>query len=87
MVSEPFGLGWDLFGTIDRGIDFRALSTTTIAYVQAGAIIVGHVGGVVVAHDRAVGIFDRVDAHRSQEPLLAVMVAYTVGGLALLLGS
>ena len=43
--------------------------------------------GVVVAHDRAVGVFDRVAANRSQEPLLAVMVTYTVGGLALLLGS
>lgn len=87
LISDPFGLGWNLFGTIDRGIDFRAMSTTTIAYVQAGAIVAGHVVGVVVAHDRAVGMFNRVDAHRSQEPLLAVMVTYTVGGLALLLGS
>jgi hypothetical protein len=87
LVSDPFGLGWNLFGTIDRGIDFRAISTTTIAYVQAGAIVIGHVVGVVVAHDRAVGMFDRVNANRSQEPLLVVMVAYTVGGLALLLGS
>ncbi|CAN5250756.1 hypothetical protein BH24ACT1_BH24ACT1_03300 [soil metagenome] len=87
LISDPFGLGWDLFGTIDRGVDFRAISTTTIAYVQAGAIVIGHVVGVVVAHDRAVGMFDRVSANRSQEPLLAVMVTYTVGGLALLLGS
>ncbi|CAN5752829.1 hypothetical protein BH23ACT1_BH23ACT1_15380 [soil metagenome] len=87
LVSDPFGLGWNLFGTIDRGIDFRALSTTTIAYVQAGAIVIGHVVGVVVAHDRAVSMFDRVAANRSQEPLRAVMVTYTVGGLALLLGS
>jgi hypothetical protein len=87
LASDPFGLGWDLFGTIDQGIDFRAISTTTVAYVQAGAIVVGHVAGVVVAHDRAVGMFDRVGANRSQEPLLAVMVTYTVGGLALLLGS
>ena len=87
LVSDPFGLGWDLFGTINRGIDFRAVSTTTIAFVQAGAIVIGHVAGVVVAHDRAVGMFDRVEANRSQEPLLAVMVTYTVGGLALLLGS
>ena len=87
LVSDPFSLGWDLFGTIDRGIDFRAVSTTTIAFVQAGAIVVGHVVGVAVAHDRAVGMFDRVEANRSQEPLLAVMVTYTVGGLALLLGS
>ncbi len=87
LASDPFGLGWDLFGTIDRAIDFRTISTTTIAYVQAGAIVVGHIVGVVVAHDRAVSLFDRVSANRSQEPLLVVMVAYTVSGLALLLGS
>ena len=87
LVSDPFGLGWDLFGAIDRGVDFRAVSTTTIAFVQAGTIVIGHVAGVVVAHDRAVGMFDPAEANRSQEPLLAVMVTYTVGGLALLLGS
>lgn len=86
LISDPLGRGWDLFGTIERGIDYRALSTTTIAYVQAGAIVIGHVAGVVVAHDRAVGMFPKNVASRSQEPLLAVMVAYTVGGLALLLG-
>lgn len=87
LISDPFARGWDLFGTVDRAIDFRALSTTTVAYVQAGAIVVGHVVGVVVAHDRVVATFTTHDANRSQEPLLAVMVAYTVNGLALLLGS
>lgn len=39
---------------------------TTIAYVQALAIIVGHVAGVVVAHDRALALFGRERASRSQ---------------------
>jgi hypothetical protein len=87
LLSDPLGRGADWFGTADWAIDYRALSTRTIAYVQAGAIVVGHVVAVVVAHDRAVELFDSRTATRSQLPLLAVMVAYTVAGLALLLGT
>lgn len=87
LASDPLGRGWDLFGTIGNTVDYTVVSTTTIAYVQAGAIVVGHVCGVVVAHDRAVELFDARRAVRSQLPLLGVMVLYTVGGLLLLLGS
>ena len=87
LASDPFGRGWDLFGTADRAVDFRAVSTNTIAYVQAVAIVAGHIAGVVVAHDRAIALFGKDRASRSQYPLLAAMIAFTVGGLALLLGT
>lgn len=48
--------------------------------------MVGHVAGVVMARDRALVLFDRRTATRSQYPLLAAMVLFTVGGLFLLLG-
>ncbi len=57
-----------------------------ISLVQAGAIVFGHVAGVVIAHDRGLTLFDRRLATRSQYPLLAVMVLFTIGGLFLLLG-
>ena len=50
------------------------------------AIVAGHVAGVVLAHDRALALFPKAVATKSQYPLLAAMVAFTVGGLALLLG-
>ena len=87
LASDPLGRGWDLFGTASWRIDYRAVSPAAIAWVQAGAIVVGHVVGVVLAHDRAVALFDARQADRSQRPLVGVMVAYTVGGLALLLGA
>ncbi|MBW3615537.1 MAG: hypothetical protein KY439_09560 [Actinobacteria bacterium] len=86
LLSDPFGWEWDLFGTAERAIDFTVLSAATIAYVQAGSIVVGHVVGVVAAHDRAVELFRPRLAERSQYPMLGVMVLYTVGGLGLLLG-
>lgn len=86
LASDPLGRGWDLFGTIDNAVNFRLVSTRTIAYVQAAAIVVGHVAGVTAAHDRAVELFPPRRAVRSQYPLLGVMILYTVGGLTLLLG-
>ena len=86
LLSDPFGRGWNLIGTYDFRVNYRAVSTRTIALVQVGAIVVGHVCGVVVAHDRAVALFPSRLAIRSQLPLLEVMVIYTVGGLLILLG-
>lgn len=39
------------------------------------------------AHDRAVGLFVARDKTRSQYSFLAVMVLYTIGGIALLVGT
>jgi hypothetical protein len=86
-ISDPFGRGWDLFGTATYQVDFTAISTDTIAWTQTAAIAVGHVLAVAVAHDRAVERWPHRLAMRSQYPMLAVMIAYTVIGLLLLLGA
>ena len=87
LASNPFGQdGVNLFGTYDRPIDYTVLGTRTIAYVQVGAIVLGHVLGVMLAHDRAVRR-SRVHVTRGQLPLVAVMIGFTVGGLGLLLSS
>lgn len=87
LLSDPFGEGWDLLGTASNLIDFTVVSPNQIAYVQVGAIVIGHVFGVVAAHDRAVELYPERVAARSQYPLLGVMVVYTVGGLLLLLNA
>jgi hypothetical protein len=87
LVSDPFGRSWDLFGTAAHTVDYTLVSTATIAFVQAGAVVLGHVAGVVAAHDRAVETLPAKAAARSQHPLLVAMVAYTVAALALLLGA
>jgi hypothetical protein len=63
----------------------RAVLSETTWYVQVVALTVGHVAGLAIAHDRAVALFeDRRLALRSQYPMLALMILYTVGGLWLL---
>ena len=85
-LSDPFGTGWNLFGTDDWVVNLSLLSPTAIWYVQVAAIVIGHVGGVVVAHDRAIAMFDRAAAVRTQYALLAVMVLFTASGLLILSG-
>ena len=51
----------------------------------AGALVVGHVIGLTLAHDRATAYWgDYRQAARSQYWMLAVMVAFTCFGLYLL---
>lgn len=84
-LSDPWGRGWNVFGTAGRGVDASiADHTTLIATVQVAAVVIGHVLGVISAHDRAVKLLDRGAAIRGQLPLMLVMVGYTVGGLYLL---
>jgi hypothetical protein len=85
LASDPFGRGWDLFGTRDFAPNLAIVAPNTVWYVQVAALVVGHVAGLAIAHDRAVAVFDRRrDALRSQYSMLALMVLYTVGGLWLL---
>lgn len=86
LVSNPFGSpGVDLFGTYRNVLDLSVVSATTIALVQVGAIIAGHVLGVTLAHERALLSARRARAS-DQLPLVIVMVLFTFGGLGLLFG-
>ena len=84
LASDPFGYGWDLFGTLDYSPSIMPIAPNTVWYVQVAALVGGHVAGLAVAHDRAVTILEERDALRSQYAMLALMVVYTVGGLWLL---
>ena len=84
LLSDPFGSGWDLFGTRDFVPD-RSIDPRTIWYVQVAALVVGHVLGLVVAHDRALSLYRSARrAVRTQYAMLALMVLYTVGGMWIL---
>jgi hypothetical protein len=86
LASNPFGLaGVDLFGTYGNTVDLTAVGPDAIALVQVGAVVVGHVLGVTLAHERALLSARRARAS-DQLPLVVVMVAFTVGGLGLLFG-
>ncbi len=87
LMSDPFGKGWDLFGTVGYRIHYTAISPRRIAWAQTLSIAIGHVLGVATAHDKAVDSYPRDVAVRSQYPMLGVMITYTVLGLVILLSS
>jgi hypothetical protein len=84
LASDPFGKGWDLFGTTDFQPSLFN-SPNAIWYIQVGVLIVGHVLGLSLAHDRAVAIWGSArTAIRTQYAMLSLMVLYTCVGLWLL---
>jgi hypothetical protein len=85
LASDPLGDGSNIFGTSQYQIDYGVLSYAGIWYVQVAALLAGHVGGLALAHDRALVLFQEPEeAVRSQYWMLAVMVAFTSFGLWLL---
>lgn len=83
-LADPLGTGADLLGLGNRGVSFALVGPTFVATFQVTVVVLGHVLGVVLAHDRAVALFPRRAAVVGQLPLLGLMVAYTVTGLLLL---
>jgi hypothetical protein len=85
LISDPLGNGSDIFGTAGHGIDYNVISGSTIWYVQVGALVCGHVAGLILAHDRALATYPKPrEATRSQYWMLVVMVGFTSLGLWLL---
>lgn len=86
LLSDPLGTATtNLFGTANGTVDYKILSANAVWYVQVIALIVGHVLGLVLAHDRALVYWpDYRRATQSQYWMLAVMVAFTCFGLYLL---
>jgi hypothetical protein len=85
LASDPFGWGWDLLGTADFAPNLTALTPNMIWYTQVAVLVIGHVFGLVLAHDRAIALFASArTAVRTQYAFLILMVLYTVGGLWLL---
>ena len=82
LASDPFGLGWDLFGTKNHFIRIGLVDARAVWYISIGAIVIGHVVAVYLAHRISLRIYsDRHVALRSQWPMVALMVCYTITSL------
>ncbi len=85
LASDPFGRGWDIFGTASRAIDYTFFSQDAAWYVQVAIVVAGHVAALILAHDRALALYRQPAlAVRSQYWMLAVMVGFTSLALWLL---
>lgn len=77
LLSDPFGWGWDLFGTAEKTYD-PWTTLRTIWWIQISFIVMGHVFGVIAA-DRIVKVLyaERGRAFRALMPLIVLMILYS----------
>jgi hypothetical protein len=82
LVSDPLGYGWDLFGTRNHFIRIGLVDARAVWYIAIAAIVFGHVIAVYLAHCVALQAYPgRRAALRSQWPMVALMVCYTMTSL------
>jgi hypothetical protein len=85
LASDPFGFGWNLFGTAGYKVDLGIVSPYVFWYSAVTIIVIGHVIAVVLAHIAALRVFgSRRGALVSQIPMVVLMVAYTTLSLWIL---
>jgi hypothetical protein len=85
LMSDPLGLGWNLFGTRNWLTQPILLDAGIIWHTQVGLILFGHILSVYLAHVEALKVFPtQRQAALSQLPLLLLMVMLTTIGLWIL---
>jgi hypothetical protein len=87
-MSDPRSQGENWFGTADLSVNYwLSYHPTLLANLKVAGVVVGHVLGVVAAHDRAIRLLPARHQLTGQLPLLFAMVGFTAGGLYLLFAS
>jgi hypothetical protein len=87
-LSDPLGKGQNLLGTANWTVDYwLSYHPGFLADVKVVAVVLGHIVGVVAAHDRALELLPKRHQVLGQLGLLVIMVAYTATGLYLLFGA
>lgn len=86
LLSDPIGRGWDLLGTISQRVDYGLARAAWVPWVQVLAVLAGHVGAVVVAHDRALALLPRRSAAAASLALAAAAAASVAAAAMLVLG-
>ena len=86
LMSDPFSTGHsNWFGTANWQVSyFFSYHPTALATLKVVAVVVGHVVGVIAAHDRAIHLLPRKHQLTGQLSLLVAMICFTAGGLYLL---
>ena len=85
LISDPFGWGWNLFGTAGFEPRYGIVGAGFVWYSQVALIVVGHVIAVYLAHSISLRLLrDPGRALRSQIPMLVLMVLYTITSLWIL---
>jgi len=80
-ISDPFGVGWDLFGTAGVTPDPTVVDARLLWLFSLFVIVAGHVIAVWLAHRAARRASGGETAVAPQIPMLVLMVGYTIFSL------
>src|SRR6516165_3707661 len=85
LISDPFGWGWNLFGTAGYRVDIAIVGARFAWYTAVTAILLGHIFAVGLAHLKVTRMLpEHRTALRAEMPLTALMVAYTCLSLSII---
>ena len=85
LISDPFGWGWNLFGTAGYRVDIAIIGARFAWYTAVAAVLVAHMISIYLAHMVAMREFEpRRATLQSQVPLTALMVVFTFISLSIL---
>jgi hypothetical protein len=85
LLSDPFGRGWDVLGTIET--QPHALAAGTKAWIGIGAIALTHLAAALLVHDRSLEQHRALrEAARSARPYVGALVVSAVVGVLVVAG-
>ena len=78
LISDPFGFGWNIFGTVDYTTNIGLINAKIIWYLSVITIVLGHVFSILISHVKSTGLYSSKPlATKSQYPMMILMVFYT----------
>lgn len=86
LSSDPFGRGWDLFGTLSLGLNEQPISAGVAGWLRVGFFAAGAMASIAVLHRRVL-LHAPQPARPAAAPLLGFVVFATLGGTRLVLGT
>ena len=85
LASDPFGFGWDLFGSASYKLDISYIGARFAWYMSVVSIVVGHIVAVYLGHVAGFGVSKtNPGTFETQIPMLVLMIGYTVLSLWIL---
>ena len=83
ILSDPFGYGWNLFGTANLNLT-PLLGIESIKIMQMLLVVLGYFAAAYVGYKISLNVSDKKMAFRSYLPILLLIMAFTIVNLWIL---
>jgi len=84
LISDPFGLGWNIFNTNNYRIDIGIINSKSMWNITLASVIGGHILSMFLCHVRTNQIYISTNKTFIQLPMVILMILYTGASLWIL---